>query len=191
MNRKLLLALAVVGGLSAYLNTSSDDELLAAPKTKARRSGPAQASAEGEPSRTAVAQADASTRAVAPWVCDALTQGVAQWSMRSVQAEPREAAGRGVAAWAGVLPPPPPPVSAVPVVLPPPPPPVAPRFPHPWVGRFNDEALRRAVLSGPQSTWVVSEGDVIEGQWRVDAIRDRRMTLTYLPLNQQQTVGMK
>lgn len=79
----------------------------------------------------------------------------------------------------------------MPVVDTPPPPPMAPRFPHAWVGRFNDEAVNRAVLSGPQSTWVVRAGDVLEGQWRVDAIQDRRMTLTYLPLNQQQTVGMK
>ena len=75
---------------------------------------------------------------------------------------------------------------------------MAPPFPHAWVGRFNDEtsspsakAVSRAVLVGAQATWVVRTGDVIEGQWRVDLIQDRSMRLTYLPLQQQQTVAMK
>jgi len=79
---------------------------------------------------------------------------------------------------------------------------MAPRFPHAWVGRFNDEAspgaasqpapaTARAILAGPSSTWVVAVGDVIEGQWRVDQIQERQMRLTYLPLQQSQTVAMK
>lgn len=65
--------------------------------------------------------------------------------------------------------------------------PKAPRFPHAWVGRFND----MAVVAGPQSTWVLAEGQVIEGQWRVDQIRERQMQLTYLPYQQVQTVAMQ
>jgi hypothetical protein len=65
--------------------------------------------------------------------------------------------------------------------------PKAPRFPHAWVGRFND----MVVVAGPQSTWVLAEGQVIEGQWRVDQIRDRQMQLTYLPFQQVQTVAMQ
>jgi len=93
-------------------------------------------------------------------------------------------------AWDSVLPPPPPVVKAS---VEAPPPPVAPPFPHQWLGRFNDETppVPRAVVSGPQSTWVVRAGDVIEGQWRVDRIQDRTMTLTYLPLQQVQTIAMK
>jgi hypothetical protein len=70
---------------------------------------------------------------------------------------------------------------------------MAPAFPHRWLGRMNDEApaLNRAIVAGPQSTWVVREGDVIEGQWRVDKIQDRSMQLTYLPLQQSQTVTMR
>ena len=83
---------------------------------------------------------------------------------------------------------------------------MAPRFPHAWVGRFNDESVaaaasgasgvaaqpvQRAILNGPETTWVVRAGDVIEGQWRVDRIQDRTMSLTYLPLKQQQTVVMR
>lgn len=65
--------------------------------------------------------------------------------------------------------------------------PRAPRFPHTWVGRFND----MVVVAGPQSTWVLAEGQVIEGQWRVDQIRERQMQLTYLPYQQVQTVAMQ
>jgi hypothetical protein len=38
---------------------------------------------------------------------------------------------------------------------------------------------------------VAREGDVIEGQWRVDQIQERLIRLTYLPLQQSQTVAMK
>lgn len=81
---------------------------------------------------------------------------------------------------------------------------MAPRFPHAWIGRINDETasaaatpsqpaspIQRAVLAGPVATWVVKEGDVIDRQWRVDRIQDRTMSLTFLPLQQSQTVSMK
>lgn len=48
-----------------------------------------------------------------------------------------------------------------------------------------------AVLTSPQNTWVVKAGELIEGQWRVDTVRPTSVTLTYLPLSQQQTVSMK
>ena len=67
---------------------------------------------------------------------------------------------------------------------------MAPPFPHAWVGRFNDPA-QRAIVSGADSTWVVAVGDVIDGQWRIDQIQERQMSLTYLPLQQRQTVAMK
>ncbi len=191
MNRKLLLALAVVGGLSAYLSTSSDDALLAPAKSGQRRAGSTGSPQGASTAPSPTAKGEGRAQAVAPWVAASLTQAVAQWLARGSALEQGRAGSTPNLAWAGVLPPPPPPARAAPVVDTPPPPPMAPRFPYPWVGRFNDEAARRAVLSGPQSTWVVSEGDVIESQWRVDAIKERRMTLTYLPLNQQQTVGMK
>jgi hypothetical protein len=48
-----------------------------------------------------------------------------------------------------------------------------------------------AVILGPRSTWIVKAGDVIEEEWRVDAVLPRAVTLTYLPLSQTQTVSMK
>lgn len=222
MNRKLLVALAVVGGLSLYLNGSSDDELLAAGKGGARKGAPERAARNTRAASPDAPEADAragagagareaSAARMAPWVADGLSQGVAQWLARAnadqgAQAtQATQATSHGPSAWASMQPPPPPPPKPMAAAdLPPPPPPTAPRFPHAWVGRFNDDALpaaagvasaplpvNRAVISGPETTWVVRAGDVIEGQWRVDSIQERRMTLTYLPLNQQQTLGMR
>lgn len=87
--------------------------------------------------------------------------------------------------WAPQQPPPPPLAAAQEA-----PPPMAPAFPYAWVGRFVDEAPR-AVIVGPNRTWVLAPGEVIEGQWRVGAIAERQLTVTYLPLNQDQSVALK
>lgn len=218
MNRGLLLALALVGGLSLYLGSQSDDDLLAAsrqpggkPGAQASRAGPGDQGEQGERAEqaerarattSAPHQADKRAPSMEPWLADGLTQGVTRWQARLAGQGPSSAGEP--AAWRSVQPPPPPRVAAVDPG--PPPAPTAPPFPHAWVGRFNDEAIAaaatgssapvsqviaRAVLAGPQSTWVVRAGDVIEGQWRIDRIQDRTMSLTYLPLKQQQTVVMR
>ena len=48
-----------------------------------------------------------------------------------------------------------------------------------------------AVISGPNNTWVVKAGDVLDGQWRVDTVDAGAVQFTYLPLSQTQTVSMK
>lgn len=218
MNRGLLLVLALVGGLSLYLGNQSDDDLLAAsrqpggkPVAQASRGAPGK---QGEQGERAEQPEGAHARAGAPrpadkrappmeaWLADGLTQGATRWQARLAGQGPSTAGDP--AAWRSVQPPPSP--RAAVVDAGPPPAPTAPPFPHAWVGRFNDEAvavaasgasapasqvIARAVLAGPQSTWVVRAGDVIEGQWRIDRIQDRTMSLTYLPLKQQQTVVMR
>ena len=52
-------------------------------------------------------------------------------------------------------------------------------------------ATVKAVIAGPQATWVLAAGEVIDGQWRIDRIDPRGLTLTYLPLQLPQTVAMK
>jgi hypothetical protein len=189
MNRKLMTALGVVLLATAYLQLQGDDELLAKP-------GPGAAS--GTPSAPSKRNAAASSdSALAPWVADALVRGARAWQGRSraSSAEPEGSryglmASTSTSAWSAALPPP------APVIRPPvptdtvvvaPSAPTAPRFPHQWVGRFN----QGAVLSGADATWVVQAGDVIEGQWRVDRVEDHRMSLTYLPLNLPQQVVMR
>jgi hypothetical protein len=210
MNRKLWIGLAVVAGLSLYLGGQSDDELLAptrqGSKGKAGTYGEADAPRQAGRARSGMTSVGtAASAAMESWVADGLTQGVTQWQARQARAPADVLASKQAqAAWGSMRPPrPPDPPYVAPPPPPPPPPPVAPRFPHAWVGRFNDEAvaqasavkeslpIQRAVLTGPQTTWVVKTGDVIEGQWRVDQIQDRTMRLTYLPLQQQQTVAMR
>jgi hypothetical protein len=67
---------------------------------------------------------------------------------------------------------------------------MAPAFPYAWVGRYVDDTPR-AVIAGPNRTWVLRQGDEIEGQWRLGAVAERQLTVTYLPLNQDQTVALK
>jgi len=199
MNRGLMIALAVVGAATVYLQAQGDDDLAMSPAAGRKAAG---SSARAEPPDAARHQADASPRAsrngqggaapaLAPWAADALVQGAQAWQARAdTAAAAPTGAGPQASAWSAVAPPvppviqPPPPRETVVVT---PPVPTAPRFPHAWVGRFNDGA----VLSGADTTWVVRAGDVIEGQWRVDRVDERRMSLTYLPLNLPQQVVMR
>lgn len=224
MNRGLLFALTLVGGLSLYLGSQSDDDLLAPsrqpggkPGGQASRRTEAQSGKQGDQyeRRRTVARLPGAVEKrapqIAPWLADGLTQGVSRWLARwqTGLGLPASAKVTDAAAWRSMQPPPPPPQRVV-ADPGPPPAPTSPPFPHAWVGRFNDEpvamtasgvasgtsapasqAVTRAVLAGPQNTWVVRVGDVIEGQWRVDRIQDRTMSLTYLPLKQQQTVVMR
>ncbi|HEX5357279.1 MAG TPA: hypothetical protein VFW93_13755 [Aquabacterium sp.] len=208
MNRPLLIVLALVAGLAVYLGSQGDDELLASPKAGQAQRKRGKDTAPGGPStERRSAPVGGKTDLVEPWVAQALMDGVNRWQQRERASAQEGSTHQTVVAWAGVNPPPPPapPKSVAEGAPPPPPPPMAPRFPHAWVGRFNDESLpqasgasapalavgARAVLTSPQSTWVVRVGDVIEGQWRIDRIQDRTMSLTYLPLQQQQTVVMR
>jgi hypothetical protein len=210
MNRKLMAVLGVVLVATAYLQQQGDDEILAKPERGAASDAKhpdARAESRGEArnpqhhgaprppsSRAAAERTDA---AMAPWMAGALVHGVRVWQGRvhAASAEPvtgrmGSAASSSASAWSAALPPAPPvirpPVSAETVVVAPAAP-TAPRFPHQWVGRFN----QGAVLAGADATWVVQPGDVIEGQWRVDRVEERRMSLTYLPLNLPQQVVMR
>lgn len=212
MNRKLMAGLAAVLAAALYLSTQPEDDLLAPGKDGAPRAhaqgpqshgGPDEDAAPATPRdglRVPERQADRAAQKadLAPWVGQALLSGVTRWQARPSEVLAPAPGRSALLAWGGNSPPPQPPPPLAHAEPPPPPPPVAPRFPHAWVGRFNDEpvaaaasGVSRAVLSGPQTTWVVRAGDVIEGQWRIDRIQDRSLSLTYLPLQQQQTVTMK
>lgn len=213
MNRKLWIALVVVGGLAVWMGGQGDDDLLAsqkggkAPRRHEREQNADAPSADRQRPK-ARPGSEAKGELIAPWVAASLMDGVRRWQQRGPVQDGDVATDRSFRtglAWASTVPPAPPPIrQRAEEVDSPPTPPMAPRFPHAWVGRFNDDAplqaassasapppVARAVLTSPQSTWVVRAGDVIEGQWRIDRIQDRTMSLTYLPLQQQQTVVMR
>lgn len=87
------------------------------------------------------------------------------------------------------LPPPPPPVQAAPE---PPPPPTAPPVPYVYLGKLDGSTLKpRVFLSSGDQLLIVSQGEVVDGQYRVESISDADIVLMYLPLNQRQVISMQ
>jgi hypothetical protein len=84
-----------------------------------------------------------------------------------------------------VAPPPPPP--APPVA---PPPPTAPPLPFTYLGRFQDGGKAEIFLVKDDRVLTVREGDIIEGNYRVDGIVGSRLELTYLPLGIKQALNI-
>ena len=78
-------------------------------------------------------------------------------------------------------PPPPPP--------PPPPEPTAPPLPFTYMGRYEDPPKLLVILASGSKVYTVSEGDVIDGNYRVDRITDSVVNLVYLPLNINQSLS--
>lgn len=84
--------------------------------------------------------------------------------------------------------PPPPPVSNA--APPPPPPPSAPPLPFTYLGKAASDGKWEVYLARADKTYVVTASMVIDGTYRVDAIAPPMLTLTYLPLNQVQTLNI-
>jgi hypothetical protein len=82
------------------------------------------------------------------------------------------------------VPPPPPPPPG------PPPKPTAPPMPFTFLGRYEDSPRLVIILSRGDRVYTVSEGDVIDGTYRVDQVTDSSVELMYLPLNIKQTLSM-
>jgi len=80
---------------------------------------------------------------------------------------------------------PPPPPAAKP---PPPPAPTAPPLPFRYIGKKMDDGPIEVYLVSGDSTYIVQEKTVIDNMYRVDSIKPPTMSITYLPLNQVQTL---
>ena len=78
-------------------------------------------------------------------------------------------------------PPPPPP--------PPPPIPTAPPLPFTYLGRYEDPPKLVVMLANGNKLYTVSEGEVIDGTYRVDRITHAAVDLVYLPLNINQSIS--
>lgn len=59
--------------------------------------------------------------------------------------------------------------------------PRAPAFPYQWIGMLDDGRGRQALLGGPVRSAAVRAGQVLDGQWRVERVRDAQLDLTWLP----------
>lgn len=93
----------------------------------------------------------------------------------------------GVFARQDWTPPPPPPA---PAAVQPPPPPSAPPLPFTFIGKSLQDGVWEIYLARGDRTHLVRESMVIDGAYRVDAIRPPVLTLTYLPLNQVQQLNI-
>ncbi len=91
----------------------------------------------------------------------------------------------GVFARQDWTPPPPPPAPA-----PLPPPPSAPPLPFTFIGKSLQDGVWEIYLARGERTHLVRENTVIDGMYRVDAIKPPVLTLTYLPLNQVQQLNI-
>lgn len=81
-----------------------------------------------------------------------------------------------------VPPPPPPPVAAAP-----PPKPTAPPLPFAYMGSYDDaESPTVIMLVRSDRLYTVSEGDLIDGTYRIDGVRNGVIEMTYLPLQEKQ-----
>ncbi|WP_321790258.1 hypothetical protein [Burkholderia pyrrocinia] len=70
-------------------------------------------------------------------------------------------------------------------------PPSAPPVPFTYVGEQDAKAAKPHVfLSNGDQLLIVSPGDVIDGQYRVESVSESSVVLTYLPLNQVQVVSI-
>lgn len=81
-------------------------------------------------------------------------------------------------------PPPPPPPKPLP-----PPPPSPPPLPFQYLGRWIDDGKLTLFLAQGEQPVPVHVGQVLSGTWRVDAITEREVRFTYLPLDMQSTLG--
>jgi hypothetical protein len=71
-----------------------------------------------------------------------------------------------------------------------PPAPQAPPLPFAYLGKLVDADRIIVFLTNGNRNWVVRSGDTIDGTYRVEAIGDRTMTLTYLALDIRQELGI-
>lgn len=72
----------------------------------------------------------------------------------------------------------------------PPPKPMAPPLPYTYMGKVVDQGQLSVFLTRNGKPYVARPGDVLDGQYRVDAINPPVLELTYLPLEQKQTLNI-
>jgi len=86
-------------------------------------------------------------------------------------------------------PPPPPPPLAAEAPPPPPPPPTAPPVPFRFVGLLEEKSSKPAAfIAKGDALYVVHVGDVVESTYRVESFNSAQVVITYLPLQQRQTI---
>lgn len=73
---------------------------------------------------------------------------------------------------------------------PPPPPPSAPPLPYRYLGKKSDGGRWEVFLAAGDEVRVAHAREQLDERYRVEAIQPPTLTLTYLPLNQPQTLDI-
>lgn len=68
--------------------------------------------------------------------------------------------------------------------------PTAPVLPFQFVGRLADRLDQQVFLQSGEKLYVVRQGDVIDGTYRIEHISDTELNLVYLPLHLSQTLSV-
>jgi hypothetical protein len=66
----------------------------------------------------------------------------------------------------------------------------APVFPFQYVGKKFEDNIWEVYLSRGDQSFLVREGGTLEGAYRIDTITPQRLTVTYLPLGQSQSLSI-
>jgi len=85
---------------------------------------------------------------------------------------------------------PPPIAKAASVPAAPPPPPRAPPAPYRFIGKQFDDAGWQVFLGREDTSFIVRQGDTVEGSWRVERIEPPALSLLHLPTGQAQSLDI-
>lgn len=72
----------------------------------------------------------------------------------------------------------------------PPPPPMAPPLPYGFLGQWREDGNQTLFLTAGARQLTARAGDVLDGAWKLEAIRGTQALFVYLPLNQTRTLSL-
>jgi hypothetical protein len=72
-----------------------------------------------------------------------------------------------------------------------PPAPAAPPFPFAYIGRIEQDGETLIFLTKEDRNYIAKDGEVIDGNYRLEQIGPRQITFTYLPLGVRQALQIE
>ena len=172
----VIIAVAFALALYGYLSSNQDD---ATPQAAAVIHKPSSESSIDHPSTASTNQAQSASNLQASIEGGNLSARIDQLQARTNQAQQiHDVFAVSV-----------PPVAPLPPAAPPQKP-SAPPFPYTIIGAMQDGDVRTLYLSRSDRVVIARSGQDLDGLYHVDSIAGQALTVTYLPLHQQQTVGL-
>jgi len=170
--KRLLLALGLVGTLALVWFAPTDEEGVSTPATdKSRRGGQTTAA------RSKLAKAPGTS---------VTSTDTRPGQLNNLERTPlAETIPDLFAGFSWYVPPPPPP----PTPPPPPPPPTAPPLPFTYLGQYVDGQTKLIILTRGDRMISVSVGEIIDSTYQVGSLKGGQLTFLYLPLKVEQSLS--